>query len=154
VLVEREIFADWRPPYAYVPGRSPRHAENLFDRFKVDANIDDDQFSSSNAWRFGLAFLNDGYFWESHEVLESIWLAAAQNSAQKCMVQGIIQLANAGLKFKMKQDDAGNRLLIMADGLIEEASRRGGLAVLGLSAANISILRAVVETIRMPDYAK
>lgn len=151
--IEREISTDWRPPYAYVPGRSSRHAEDLFDRFKVDASMDDGQFASSNAWQFGLAFLVDGYFWESHEVLESIWLAAAQNSAQKCMVQGIIQLANAGLKFKMKQEDAGNRLLIMADGLIGEASRRGGLAVLGLSSAKVSSLRAVVEAIRMPAYA-
>ncbi|WGW02378.1 DUF309 domain-containing protein [Tropicibacter oceani] len=120
---------DWRPPHAYVPGQTPRHAEALFDPFKQIA----DPLEASPAWSLGLNLLQDGYFWEAHELLEPVWMAAPENSGTKCLVQGVIQLANARLKVRMDRPRAAARLLLQARGLLDEAFVRGGACLMGLT---------------------
>ena len=46
----------------------------------------------------GRTFLEADYLWETHEVLEAVWLACPPNSAEQVCVRGVIQLANARLK--------------------------------------------------------
>lgn len=121
-------MTDWRPPHAYVPGVTARHAEDLFDDLKrIDGPLD-----QSRAWQAGRAFLTEGFFWEAHEVLEAVWMAARPNSAEKCLVQGLIQIANARLKTRMGQPRAALRLRRLAERDLAEAFRRGGRTVLGL----------------------
>lgn len=119
------MTGDWRPPYAYVPGQTPRHPEGMFDSFK--AGLQDTPralLQETRAWETGLAFLRDGYFWEAHEVLEAVWMVCPPNSAERLMVQAVIQRANAGLKAKMGQAKAVSRLLAMSDALYREAIDR------------------------------
>jgi hypothetical protein len=47
---------------------------------------------------------------------------AAPHSAERYLLQGLIQLANARLKFAMKRNQAGSRLVGIAGGLLEQAS--------------------------------
>ncbi len=124
--------ANWRPPHAYVPGRSPRHPETLFDDLKADvAAYPMERLNESAAWTSAMRFLHEGYYWEAHEVLEPVWMACRHNSAERALVQGIIQFANAALKEKMGRSTAARRLSDMSEDLIEEAFRRGGSRVLG-----------------------
>ncbi|MBF9035703.1 DUF309 domain-containing protein [Rhodobacterales bacterium HKCCE2091] len=125
---------DWRPGHAYVPGRTDRHPEGLFDRFKQGLDgIDPDGLHRTDAWRVGCRFLSEGYYWEAHEVLEALWMACPPNAPERLMVQAVIQRANAGLKAGMGRDRAAFRLTVAAEALAEEAFRRRGGAVMGLT---------------------
>ncbi len=97
------------PAHAYVPGQTARHPEGWFDPLKT---IDADPFDSP-AMRAGLDYLHAGYFWECHEVLEAVWLALPDPSAERHMVQAVIQLANARLKLAMGRPKATLRLCAM-----------------------------------------
>lgn len=125
---------DWRPPHAYVPGRTPRHPEGLFDPLKMDVpgtSVSD--LHRTRAFVAGLGFLADGYFWEAHEVLEAVWMACPECSAERLLVQGLIQGANARLKARMDRPKAQARLEGMARNLIGEAFAGEAKVILGLS---------------------
>jgi len=120
----------WRPPHAYVPGQSLRHPEALFDDLKSGLQTAGD-LSKTQAWRIGLTFLEEGFFWEAHEVLEAVWMACPQNSAEKMFVQAVIQQANAGLKDRMGRPGGRDRLLAMAESLASEAFQRAQGPIFG-----------------------
>ncbi|MGX9352046.1 DUF309 domain-containing protein [Shimia sp. W99] len=126
----------WRPPHAYVPGQTPRHADGLFDGFGFD--IDD--IKGSDRWGLALTFIREGYFWEAHELLEPIWMALPAPSAERRVVQGLIQLANAGLKRRMKRDRAVARLEAIGRDLLNDADAPRGKAILGLNDSEIEAL--------------
>jgi predicted metal-dependent hydrolase len=132
-------MTDWRPDWAYVPGRTPRHAEALFDPLKGIA----EPLEASPAWRAGLVFFREGFFWEAHEVWEAVWLAAPPNGAERCLVRGLIQTANARLKQAMDRPQATVRLEAIAGAEIAEAfTRSGGAPVMGWSAEEVALLLA------------
>src|SRR6056297_553086 len=132
------------PSYPYVPGQTPRHAEDAFDSMKGVTS----PLSQSVAWHAGLRFFDAGYYWEAHEVWEAVWMGAPANSPEKCLLQGMIQLANAGLKRRMGRMRAAERLDRLADGLLSEARRRGGPDVMGLSPADLEAARSAVKSAR------
>jgi hypothetical protein len=133
---------DWRPARAFLPGQGahPEHARLSAIRATV-AGVAPDRLVETPAWSFGLGFLRDGLFWEAHEVLEAVWLALPPNSAERLLCQGLIQLANAGLKRLMRRDGAAARLRQIADARIGEGISRGGLPGLGLQQDDIAELR-------------
>lgn len=61
-------------------------------------------------YRYGWFLFLNQYFWEAHEVWEPVWLKAAVNSKERFLIQGLIQLANAGLKHTQGNTRAENRL--------------------------------------------
>lgn len=103
------------PPHVYVPGRTARHPETLFNDIKssVRPGMRPDQLLQTEAWVAGLAYLDAGYFWECHEVLEAVWMQTPEQSVERDMVQAVIQLANARLKLLMDRPKAAARLCIM-----------------------------------------
>lgn len=101
------------PPYAYIPGQTPRHDEDLFA--DLSASVEHGNLTNSLAWRAGLHYLEYGFFWESHEALEQVWLATPANSAERHMVQALIQFANASLKSVMQRPNAVLRLCDIAN---------------------------------------
>mgnify|MGYP003677743888 CR=1 FL=1 len=42
--------------------------------------------------------VNHGYYWESHEAWEMIWIAAPATTTRACFLKGLIKLAAAGVK--------------------------------------------------------
>jgi len=100
------------PPHAYVPGQTPRHAPDLFEALhaSVRPGMSATELVQSNAWRAGLHYLEIGYFWEAHEALEPVWMALPAGSAERNLVQMVIQLANAALKARMQRPGAVERL--------------------------------------------
>lgn len=113
----------------YLPGQTARPAAGAFDHLKVVS----EPLAECPAWRAGVRFFREDCFWEAHEVWEAVWMAARENSAEKVMVQGVIQLANARLKARMGRHGASVRLERMAWGLIGEAWRRADGPVMGLA---------------------
>lgn len=89
--------------------------------------------ASTRAWKTGLAYLDNGYFWEAHEVLEPVWLQAPPNSVERKFVQALIQLANANLKLSMGRPKATLRLCAAVDRLLVDCEMSGKTSVMGLS---------------------
>jgi hypothetical protein len=133
------------PPHAYVPGKTARHPEALFDRLKegVSPSLPPEAMTQTAAWQAGLLFFREGYFWECHEVLEAAWMALPEGAPEREVTQALIQLANARLKLRMSRPRAALRLCDMV--LAHLARCDGAQAILGLSLAD---LRAEVETTR------
>lgn len=104
------------PPYAYVPGRTPRHDPVLFSGLHASVSPDMTvaELARSDAWRTGLFFFENGFFWEAHEALEPVWLVAPKNSVERHAVQALIQAANAALKSEMGRPNAVRRLRNLA----------------------------------------
>ena len=111
----------WRPPLAYVPGQTPRHPEGLFDPIRDTARpgMTADDLRRSLAWREGRHYLDEGFHWEAHEVMEAVWLALP-DGPQRLRVQAAIQLANAGLKLRMDRRKAAERLA----GIVRDLAQR------------------------------
>ena len=114
------------PDRAYVPGITQRHTQGSFDplRETVHPGMEPDELQQSRAFRAGLRYLETGFFWECHEVLEAVWMAAPDGSSEKEMVQALIQLANARLKIVMKRPRAALRLHPRLGGEMQAPHRR------------------------------
>ena len=100
------------PPHVYVPGRTARHPVDRFAalRDSVQPGMTSRALAATPAFRAGLLYLDRGYFWECHEVLEAVWMQTPEASAERDMVQALIQLANARLKLLMDRPRAALRL--------------------------------------------
>lgn len=112
------------PPSAYVPGQTERHPEGCFDdiRASVFPGATAEDLARSQAYRAGLAYLHEGYFWECHELLEAVWMALPEQSPDRAGIQALIQLANARLKLRMNRPKAALRLCEMVDGHLARAT--------------------------------
>jgi hypothetical protein len=117
-----------------VPGRTPRHPDGAFDAFhdSVAPGMRPEDLERTLAWKAGLVFLEEGYFWEAHEVLEPVWMATPAGSAENQLVQAVIQTANAALKARMGQAGAAARLCDLAESHLRAARSAGGDVVMAL----------------------
>lgn len=144
------------PPHAYVPGQNARHPEGLFDVIKasVTADIPPRLLNETAAWRAGRAYLDSGYFWECHEVLEAVWMQTPKGSPEREMTQALIQLANARLKLRMGKPRATARLCGMVQQHLRACEGEG--QILGVDVQEIAL--AVQEVLnkcgsfRMVNY--
>ena len=114
------------PPFAYVPGQGPRHAEGAFDALTagVRAPMTAAELAETKAWAAGWKYLEAGYFWEAHEVLEPVWMALPEPSRERSFVQAVIQTANAALKQRMGRPGAVARLCGMVRDLLAGSDAR------------------------------
>ncbi len=69
-----------------------------------------DDWRGCQAYLYGIDLFNHGYWWEAHEALETVWLAAGQETLTGHFVQGLIQVAAAQLK-RFIGEERGARLL-------------------------------------------
>lgn len=128
--------AAFTPTHAYVPGQTPRHPEGCFDTIRdtAEPGMDAAALAATDAFQTGLAYLEQGYFWEAHEVLEPVWMILPEDGEPRIFVQALIQLANARLKFRMDRPKAALRLCAMVRELLEKTS--GGV-IMGVDTAGI-----------------
>ena len=135
------------PGHAYVPGLSPRHGGDAFAALRrtVRIGMSVQELASSAAFRAGLHFFHQGYHWEAHEVLEPVWLATPPASAERHVVQALIQLANARMKARMGRTRAVIRLCDMITIHLAEAGRTGRTRIMGV---------CLVDLKRMCDATK
>jgi hypothetical protein len=97
------------PPYAFVPGGPwphPRSSPEGHSYGRVEppaAPIAAGGWADSPAYRTGLALFNAGYYWEAHEVWESLWHAHGRHGPVADILKGLIKLAAAGVKVRERQ---------------------------------------------------
>ena len=124
------------PLHAYVPGQTPRHRDGAFDALRATARkgMTPAELAECAAFVSGLLYVEDGYYWEAHEVLEPVWMLLPEGSADRFAVQAVIQIANARLKARMGRPGAVYRLCDMAEELAEQGRGNG----MGLKPARLA----------------
>jgi hypothetical protein len=93
------------PPYTHVPGRTPHpvshprgHSHGLAP--ERPAAPDPERWQECRPYLRGLDLFNHGYYWEAHEVWESLWHAAGRRGRTADFLKGLIKLAAAGVKVR------------------------------------------------------
>jgi hypothetical protein len=127
------------PADPYVPGRTARPDEGAYDALRDTARpgMSACALRDSAAWQAGLAFLDAGFFWEAHEVLEPVWMALPDDSPERAMTQAVIQLANAALKTRMGKPRAALRLCDIVAALVAGIEASGQSQAMGLSPGQV-----------------
>jgi len=136
------------PDHAYVPGQTARHPDGAFSALCATAVKAKSQaeLMRSDAWRVGLAWLDKGYFWEAHELLEPVWAALPQNSPERRLVQALIQIANAGLKTRMDKPKAVRKILEKARSLLSECGAGERQEIMGIDLDAVHARMSRIET--------
>lgn len=109
------------PARRHIPGSGSVPSMAVLEAAKADVA----------AFAYGADLFNHGFFWEAHEVWETVWMAAAPNSARRQALRALIQMANACLKLAMGKRNAFERLAAE----IAHISPNEGLAHEGLDMA-------------------
>src|SRR5512140_1051610 len=103
------------PRWAYVPGQADgadADYETLAQvKLLVPARFRDFVPARHPALRYGIVLNDSGYFWESQEVLETVWAAAPQGGRERNLLRACIQSATANLRLRMQKPNAAARLL-------------------------------------------
>ena len=91
------------PPYSYVTGRFPHPTRDPMGHGFGHAPlapppIDPESWQQSRDYLFACDLFNYGYYWESHEVWESLWQACGRCGPTADFLKGLIKLAAAGVK--------------------------------------------------------
>ncbi|ASP22948.1 hypothetical protein ANTHELSMS3_04345 [Antarctobacter heliothermus] len=139
--------ADWFiPAQAYVPGRTARPPEGLFDPIRASAQpgMTPADLAHSDAFRHGLFYLERGFYWEAHEVLEPVWMVLPEGSAERRFVQALIQTANGQLKLRMDRPKAALRLCAIVRELLPEAR---GVQIMTFGADRVHAMIDSIEVI-------
>ena len=89
------------PPYRYRPGESPHPIRDpgghCFGRHS-GAPVTFTDWRTCEEYLYGIDLFNHGYWWEAHEALELVWVAAGKKSEAGQFIQGLILIAAAHLK--------------------------------------------------------
>ncbi len=131
------------PSEPYMPGRNARPDAALFAPLKagIVAGSAVAELAASDAFRGGREAFAREYFWEAHELWEAVWLALPPASAERHLLRGLIQLANAGLKRRMDEPKAATRAAGLADTALAEAFLHAGQPLMGLGRDDLPGLR-------------
>lgn len=128
-------------PEPHLPGRNPRPDPALFTPFRAGLDgADAATLAQSPAFAAGFHAFAGGHYWEAHELWEPVWMALPPASAERHLLRGLIQLANAGLKGRMGRTVAASRILLLADAAVSEGFARQAV-VMGIDAARVAGLR-------------
>jgi hypothetical protein len=104
------------PPYAYVPGETPHplrdprgHSYGRFERTRASA-LDPRAWWTCEDYRYAIDLFNHRYYWEAHEAIEGLWVAAGRDTDLGRGLQGLIQIAVGQLKWRLGQTMAAHTL--------------------------------------------
>ncbi len=91
------------PSYRYIPKKLPHptrdpngHSYNKpLEKLTLFENK---QWQTCKVYLYGIDLFNYGYWWEAHETLERVWIAAGRKTETGMFIQGLIQISAAHLK--------------------------------------------------------
>jgi predicted metal-dependent hydrolase len=86
--------------------------------------------AEGRVFRYGVDLFNAGYWWEAHEVWEGFWRRQPRGTAKRDLLQGLIFLAAAHLKWWSGTEAGRHRLFARALQRLRSAARRSGEPVL------------------------
>lgn len=86
-----------------MPGRAPHPTRDAgghsFNQMPAAlAPFDPALWRSCDPYLYGIDLFNCGFYWEAHESLEAVWVAAGRRTEAGRFIQGLIQIAVAHLK--------------------------------------------------------
>ena len=132
------------PSYRFVPGRSPHPVRDPGGHSYNKPPLQLSPFAAAD-WRscdeylYGIDLFNHGYWWEAHEALEAVWVAAGRQTETGLFVQGLILIAVAHLKMHQGFTAVGRRMA--EDGL--DKMKHIQVVYLGI---DVSLLRNAVKS--------
>jgi len=131
------------PSYRFVPGKAPHPTRDpeghSFNKpLKQLKPFEVDQWQSCGEYLYGIDLFNYGYWWEAHEALEAVWVAAGRQTETGLFLQGLIQVAVAHLKNFQGFTDVAKRMA--TDGLDKMKFIKG--VYLGI---DVAVYRNAVE---------
>ena len=138
------------PRWAYVPGECDE-ADADFETLAQVAELVPPRFGGyvparHPALRYGLTLNDRGYFWESQEVLETVWAAAPQGGRERILLRACILIATANLRLRMQKPHVTARLFGEALGELEALGMRSaggdGFADCFPVAALVAVIKA------------
>ena len=102
------------PPYRFVPGKNPHpFAHEGGWGYGTDRApppfVERDAWSGNTAYLRGVDLFNRGWWWEAHEVWETLW-----KESRSDYYQGLIQMAAALIKVHIGQWSGAGRLIARA----------------------------------------
>ncbi|MBI2480141.1 MAG: DUF309 domain-containing protein [Planctomycetia bacterium] len=91
------------PPYSYVPGKFPHpirdpQGHSFGEPAKEVLHLNPDKWYLCDVYLRGIDLFNHGYYWESHESWEAVWIAAGREGTPADFLKGLIKLAAASVK--------------------------------------------------------
>ncbi|WP_052031850.1 DUF309 domain-containing protein [Novipirellula maiorica] len=113
------------PPYAFVPGMHPHPVSGVGGhRYRCDEHLGTyDSQTYRRQHCLAIDLLNHGYYWESHEAWEAIWIAADPATLRAAFLKGLIKLAAAGVKARQGSSSGVRRHSDRAAALFLECER-------------------------------
>ena len=123
---------DLLPDYAFVPGGPFRHPNADRVDEPTPSPIEDGDWRASPSYLRGFTMFNAGYYWESHEVWESLWHAHGRRGPIADLLKGLIKLAAAGVKVRQGQPHGIVTHATRAGASFASARRDAGRYLLGL----------------------
>jgi len=148
------------PRWAYVPGETDEANADYETLAQITALVPP-RFGGfvparHPALRYGITLNDRGYFWESQEILETVWAAAPQGGRERILLRACILIANANLRLRMQKPTAAARLLGDALGELNALARNAAAAGDGFAdgfpvARLAALLKAKLER---PQLAK
>ena len=103
------------PAYRHLPGKTPHpvvdpkgHSYGEDDQYLAGFLPED--WKDCHPYLYGIDLINNNYWWEAHEALEQVWLAAGRDTVTGTFVQGLIQVAVAQLKRFMGAESGAQKL--------------------------------------------
>lgn len=125
------------PEHAHLPGINGRSEDEVLEQAKELAlpQTRSLEWRENATWLYGIRLIREGFYWEAHEVLETVWMNAAPNSREKALVQALIHGANARLKQRLGRSNAAARLVALSEEACERTYENDDAPVLGLSRA-------------------
>lgn len=106
------------PPYRYVPGGPHPHptrdagGHSYRDKSEAVDSFSPQAWDGCETYRYGIDLLNHGYWWEAHEALEAVWVAAGRRTETGQFIQGLILIAVALLKRHQGLHDIAERMAV------------------------------------------
>jgi len=105
------------PAYRFVPGKTPHPTRDpqghSYNRIPEPLPPFDPQlWSACEEYLYGIDLFNHGYWWEAHEALEAVWVAAGRYTQTGQFVQGLIQIAVAHLKAHQEFYEVSRRMAV------------------------------------------
>jgi hypothetical protein len=94
------------PPYSYVPRQGLPHptadpsGHSAHARHDPPPALEPDRWTENRPYLYGIDLFNAGFYWEAHEVWESLWHAAGRRGPVADFLKGLIKLAAAGVKHR------------------------------------------------------
>lgn len=130
------------PAYRFVPGETPHptrdpEGHSPGERVSAPEGWRPEEWRDLEEWLWAVDLFNQGYWWESHEALEALWLAAGRTTPPARFVQSLVHLSAACLNDRRGHAGAARRQAARAVRGLRSA-RAIGPVVMGVELAPLA----------------